>query len=339
MRYPKEHRAWWSIGCFALLAMAACQNEPPPPPQPTFYHWQTQLDPDSLARNLLARTEADRLYVKAYDLIWENGRATPTAILEMGDTTGLPTLVPVIFITQEVLREQPPETLPDLARNMASLVRELLGDDFPEVQLDCDWTARTQVPYFSLLQSFRKEFPGKVLSCTVRLHQYRDRKGQGIPPVDRGVLMAYNVGELADWSTTNSIIDTNLLRGYLRNQPPYPIPLDPAIAVYDWAVVFRNDELAYLINEPKLSDLQDTTRFRALSPDSLRYAVTTSSYYEGLYLYRSDVIRREIASPELVDDQLRIINSTMAGPAPERIFYYRLGSRQWGEGDNFYTID
>ncbi|MTB52360.1 hypothetical protein [Lewinella sp. W8] len=323
---------WGEIWIIILVvAITACQNEPPEPPQPTFYHWQTRLAPDSLSRALLAEADADRLYVKAYDLIWENGRATPTAILELGDTTGLPPLVPVIFITQEVIQQQPVNKLPALAKNMAALLQEILGNDFPEVQLDCDWTARTQVPYFSLLQSLRELFPDKTISCTIRLHQYRDRKTQGIPPVDRGVLMAYNVGELAEWSTENSIIDTTLLKGYLRDQPPYPIPLDPAIAVYDWAVVFRNDALAYLINEPDLRELRDTSRFAALTSDSLRYVVKTSTYYEGIYLYRGDLIRREIAPVELIDSQLKIIERHTEGYAPERIFYYRLGSRQWGE--------
>jgi hypothetical protein len=321
---------YWGIWIVVSgIVLTACQTDPPLPPKPTFYHWQTRLAPDSLSRALLAQTEADRLYVKAYDLIWENGRVTPTAILDLEDTTSLPTLVPVIFITQEVIQNQPTEQLPELAQNMASLLREILGEDFPEVQLDCDWTARTQVPYFSLLQSIREEFPGKTISCTVRLHQFRDRKGQGIPPVDRGVLMAYNVGELADWATDNSIIDTALLKGYLRNQPPYPIPLDPAIAVYDWAVVFRNEELAYLINEPNLTELQDTTRFRILSPDSLRHEVVTSTYYEGIYLYRGDLIRREIAPASLIEDQLRILKMVTEEAPPERVFYYRLGSRQW----------
>ena len=71
------------------------------------------------------------------------------------------------------------------------------------------------------------------------MHQYRDRAAQGIPPVDRATLMAYNTGDLDQWETENSIVDATATRNYLAGQPRYPLPLDIAVAVYDWAAVYR----------------------------------------------------------------------------------------------------
>ncbi len=65
-----------------VLTAASCQEEAPPP-KVAFYHWETQLDPHP---DLLAQYAADRLYIKIFDVSWNNGRAEPAAILQAGDT-------------------------------------------------------------------------------------------------------------------------------------------------------------------------------------------------------------------------------------------------------------
>ncbi len=242
-----------------LVALAvlftACGQEVPPPSY-AFYHWQTELSvPDAL----LEAHHADRLYIKAFDVSWENGRAQPAAILQARDTLPVE-VVPVVFLTNEVFQHP----LGNLVEDVTELLTRSFPYPFAELQLDCDWTAGTRDAYFNFLQQLRERLPGKVISCTVRLHQYRDRVVQGVPPVDRAVLMAYNTGELGSWETENSIVDSAAIEAYTAGQPPYPLPLDLAVAVYDWAAVYRRGQLAYLINEPELVGLGDTSRFTQL---------------------------------------------------------------------------
>jgi len=299
------------------------------PPRTTFYHWQTTLAPDSVARALLTGHHCERLYVKAFDVAWVNGRAEPAALLQLADTTGLPPLIPVIFITNEVFLNQPDHLLDSLAGDVLVLAQDLLGEGFPELQLDCDWTARTRTPYFAFLKAIKARLRSRELTCTLRLHQYRDTKSQGIPPVDRATLMAYNVGDLNRWETENSIIDTNILKNYLRGAPAYPLDLDLGIAVYDWAAVYRREKLVYLINEPKIGELADTTRFEALEKTGLRFAVIRSTYLDGIYLYKADLLRREIASPQLVAEQVDLLERYVPAYGQRRVMIYRLGSRLW----------
>ena len=314
---------------FALL-LCSCQPTPAPAPPPTtFYHWQTRLAPDSVARSLLTTHGSDRLYVKAFDVSWTAGRAEPTALIEPQDTAGLPPLVPVVFITNEVFRQTPAQDLKALAEQILGLTEELLGSRFPEFQIDCDWTAGTRAHFFVFLAALRQQLAGRRLSCTVRLHQYRDRAVQGVPPVDRGVLMAYNTGDLNDWATENSIVDTNVVKTYLAGTEPYPLPLDLAVAAYDWAAVYRRDRLAYLINEPDLTELADTARFAPLDGAGLRYAVRRGTYLGGLYLYADDLIRREVAPPAAVPAQLRLLHRYLPPTADQRTIIYRLNSRLW----------
>lgn len=291
----------------------------------SFYHWQTRLAPDSSARALLADFACDRLYVKAFDISWGSGRLQTSAWLELDDTTGLPELIPVVFITNSVMQQQP-EVL-SLAENLLQLTDELFPMGYRELQIDCDWTARTQVPYFSLLRAVRALRPELKLTCTVRLHQYRERQEQGIPPVERATLMAYNTGQLEDWETSNSILDTAVIVGYLSGQPPYPIPLDLGVAVFDWAAVYRRGELTYLINEPPLVELADTSRFTR--QDALRYSVRRSTYLDGLYLYEGDQLRREVAPPASLAEQTERLRRYVRYFPGQRRIVYRLGSRLW----------
>ncbi len=303
-----------------VLIAASCQEEAPPP-KVAFYHWETQLDPHP---DLLAQYAADRLYIKVFDVSWNKGRAEPAAILQAGDTRSV-AAVPVVFITNEVFTHPTGE----LAQSVTDLLVEVFPFPFTELQIDCDWTAGTREAYFKFLAALRTRLPERQISCTVRLHQYRDREAQGIPPVDRGVLMAYNTGDLGSWDTENSIVDTLAISRYVDGQPPYPLPLDLAVAVYDWAAVYRRDALAYLINEPDLAELADTSRFTPLAP--LRYRVARSTYYGGLYLYAGDLIRREIADRAGAFQLADALWPKIAGPQSRRIIFYRVGSRQWVE--------
>lgn len=319
-------RLFWTLLSCGLLVCGGCDSGPPPPLNTTFYHWETALAPSPAARRLLDSLACDRLYVKAFDLSRTDGKLRTDAWVEMADTVGLPTLVPVVFITNNVWRADDHEA-EKLATDVIGLVDKLFPAGFPELQIDCDWTAGTRERYFTFLAALREQLPQQELSCTVRLHQYRDRRQQGVPPVDRGVLMAYNTGNLNDWAETNSIYDTTVVKAYLAGQPPYPLDLDLAVATYDWAAVYRRERLVHLINEPDFEQLGDTTRFERLSPT--RYHVDSSTYLNGLYLYAGDLIRTERVEPVSVEAQGELLRRYVEPFAGQRLMVYRLGSRLW----------
>lgn len=314
-------------GALLLFGFQGCSSEREQQPKITFYHWETTLAPSPSARRILDSLGCDQLYVKAFDLSYANGRMETQAWVEMEDTVGLPELIPVVFITNAVFRNLKNTTTEDLASDVVQLVTDLFGSDFLELQIDCDWTAGTKENYFAFLQAIKAIRPNIMLSCTVRLHQYRDRNEQGIPPVDRGTLMAYNTGNLNEWAEENSIYDPAVVKAYLKGQPDYPLDLDLAVAAYDWAAVYRRDKLAYLINEPDLTAMQDTSRFRQLSGE--RYLVTTSTYLNELYLYEGDLLRLEGMSQSSVPTQIAFLQHYVKSFKGQRAMIYRLGSRAW----------
>ncbi|PHI20199.1 hypothetical protein CEQ90_08385 [Lewinellaceae bacterium SD302] len=296
--------------------------------------------------------EEPELFVKCFDVTWSGGRPEAVAQLEIeykDEGAPLPfRIVPVVFITNEVMRRVSNDGSMELAQNILLLLDNLLGyqtcpacpqggrgssagespqsSSYRELQIDCDWTAGSRKSYFKFLSDLKSLLPEEVtLSVTVRLHQFRDRKAQGIPPADRGSLMVYNVGDLNRWETENSIIDSNITTNYLTNagQGEYPLALDLALPLYQWGAVYRQGKLAYLIDELGVDDLSDSLRFESLNQH--RYFVSQKTYLDGYLLYSGDNIRLE-SSPygtlSAVAKQLSIVPSF----EEQRLLFYRIGS-------------
>jgi hypothetical protein len=335
--------AWFTFGC-----QAERNSNPTPPPELGFYHWTQQLQPDSLPLHLLEQQADPELFVRCFDVVWQANQPKAVSIVSLPEGRPLPFRpVPVVFVTNQVMLKLDDARRGQLIDDLIALIEAIFGlqsswelgqaqgEDslqppgffIQELQIDCDWTAGSRNNYFAFLEALKAQLPKSVqLSATIRLHQFRDRKAQGIPPVDRGVLMAYNVGDLDYWATPNSILDSTLTVPYLTNkgQGDYPVPLDLALPHYQWAAIYRDDRLVYLINELSAAELGDTSRFAPLNPH--RYFVNQTTYLNGYLLYPGDRIRLEKpdqATLLAVARQLAVV-PTFPG---QRLLFYRIGGR------------
>lgn len=288
---------------FLLVVLPFLPGCSPQPAQvrPAFYHWQTRLALTAAERAYLDSLGVRRLYVKFFDVDWEEGAgAVPRASLQV-DTAHLQELsiTPTVFIANQALERLPAAEAEILAgrirEKLFRLIAELPGNPVEEIQIDCDWTAGTRDRFFALLQALRPPLlqQGMTLSATIRLHQVRYPGQTGVPPVDRGLLMCYNVGDLEDWEDPNSILRVDAVQSYLSGFEAYPLPLDLALPAYGWGVLFREGRLVRLLNGLRPEELTDTSRFVKLGPQ--RFEVVKSTYLDGYYLYRGDRIRTEAA--------------------------------------------
>lgn len=301
------------ISC--VVFFISCQkNKVETAVQPAFYHWQTNLQLTDSERLLIDSLGVKKLYVKFFDVDWDAATQQPVPLAEVDiDTTNLAGLeiVPTVFITNRTFQHlENPKFLSERILEKIDEIGQSKNLSFREIQMDCDWTESTREPYFQFLTSLR---PGPTdhesrvtsheLSATIRLHQFKYPDRTGVPPVDRGMLMVYNMGEVDEWETENSILHLGILDQYLPNhQSPitnYPLPLDLALPLFRWGVVFRDGELNYLVNDLGEEHLQDTLRFENLGPR--RYEVRKSTYLQGYFLYQGDRIRLEGVSPELLE--------------------------------------
>ncbi len=169
-----------------------------------------------------------------------------------------------------------------------------------EIQFDCDWTKSTHDNYFTFLRECRKVFEGKQLSSTIRLYPYKYARKAGVPPVDRGMLMCYNAGDVRNIKTSNSIFDRAEIMSYLKSAEKYPLPLDYALPVFEWAVLYRDSVFKTILPVKSLHDNYE--RFISNQPGG--YAVVDRDFVLGytaqsLYLRKGDIIRYE--QPSITD--------------------------------------
>lgn len=296
---------------------------------PAFYHWQTELNLSEAERLLIDRLDVKKIYAKFFDIDWDEGRqnAIPHATIKINPMrlSGLQ-IIPTIFITNRTLKNSSPDQLELLANKLIHKIQKLAQknnlEEISEIQIDCDWTLQTKEKYFALIRAIKKQFTKDtpVLSATIRLHQIRYFQRTGVPPVDYGVLMFYNMGDLEDWEETNSILNLEKAEPYLEGAKKYPLPLDVALPIFSWGVLFRNGEMIKLINNLRSFDLKDTTRFLKIGPE--RFKVIKSTYIKGYYLYTGDLIRTEYIEPHNLVQASMLMQQSMDNAERTILFYH-----------------
>ncbi|HHG85389.1 MAG TPA: hypothetical protein ENJ82_11640 [Bacteroidetes bacterium] len=267
---------------------------------PSFYHWKSAFSPSDFEVNALHQLKVKRLYVRYFDLKYsqEKGLVYPEAKVSFDKTIHVSQeIVPVIYITNQAILKTPTGEIELLGQKTLDLLFQLQQKSgfqaFREIQIDCDWNSRSRDRYFQLLAGIGKELRKRniALSTTIRLHQLKFRKKTGVPPVDRGMLMFYNMGNLNDPQEKNSILNLDLGRTYLEDYQPYPVPLDIALPIFSWGVLHRKGKAIRLLNNLFPDQLEDVPGFKKISKN--RVKVGKSRYFRGQYLYKGDVIRME----------------------------------------------
>ena len=205
------------------------------------------------------------------------------------------------------------------------LISKFSNHKIKEIQFDCDWTQKSKVKYFDFLQDIKTQLQGSsiLLSSTIRLHQIKYFEETGVPPVDRGALMFYNMGNLEDITAENSILDLSIAKEYLNNFEKYPLALDVALPVFSWGVLIREGKMIKLINNLQSFDLKDESRFSKI--DKTHFEVIKSTYLQGYYLYKEDEIRLEKASIEQLQESADLLSSVI-GDSDLTVIFYHLDS-------------
>ncbi len=305
------------------------------PAAASFYHWRTRLELSPAEQAALQRHAVQRLYVKYFDVDRADARLLfqPLARLQAASPQ-LPNdleVVPCVFITNRSFRDVHPEDCEQLAvqvhTELLSLHQQLPDRPLREVQMDCDWTPSTQKPYFLFLQHLHTLLtPDSIqLSATIRLHQYKFAEETGVPPVDRGMLMVYNLGNLDAPDETNSIFTTEQMEAYILPERDYPLALDVALPIFGWAVLLRRGRPIRLLNNVRMDTLANDPRFEKAGPQ--RAEVRESHYFYGHYLYQGDILRTEAVSPQTLLNAARFLHQSLPPTDKRNVALYHLDPR------------
>ena len=223
-------------------------------------------------------------------------------------------IIPVIFITNECIYKIDSLQAVSLAQKILTLANDIAANSgiqhVKEIQLDCDWTVATKGKYFSMLREIKRLSPGINLSVTIRLHQIKYSASTGIPPADRGMLMCYNMGNLTNIATRNSILDAEEMKKYILSLSQYPLHLDVAFPLFEWKVLFRNGGYAGLIENMPDSCLHLPGLF---TKDGNRFTVGKDTTVAGYELQKNDLLRDEMLTAKEIMAAIPLISEKLPG--------------------------
>jgi len=270
-----------------------------------------------------------KLFIKVFDIDWNPYARNPQPLALIRFISALPenlSIVPTVFITNRTFEHLQNGELDQFSEKIIHKIFTIIPlhnrNSVKEIQMDCDWSKKTKSKYFHLLEAMNKSLKdsGIIISATIRLHQYADPVNTGVPPVQQGVLMFYNMGELEGPNAVNSILDINVGKQYLDRASSYPIHLDIALPLYGWGVLIRNERVVNLLHDVRSEELQDSTLF--LNIGTNLYRACRGHYFRGVYVYPDDRIRLESVSMEQLYDASKIIKKCFRKHSYEIIFFH-----------------
>lgn len=288
----------------------------------SIYYWRTAFSLSDKEKDFLKEHVVNKIYIKFFDVSSGYGATdgeavVPEATIRFNDSVpdGIE-VVPTVYITNEAMETmqvKEDEYAERILKRVNAICRKN-GITFRELQLDCDWTKGTRNPYYKLCEAVKHRLDStQRLSSTIRLHQLT----QTPPPVDRGVLMVYNTGNMMEMTTDNSIFSQRDIRPYLKDNmlAKYQLPLDVAYPTYSWSLVYRPKEEGYCFD--RIMQRTDFSSFPQLEQirDNMYEAKEDVDFeskhnYENMLFkgYRIRVERPSVKEimkvKELIDDQL-----------------------------------
>lgn len=233
---------------FSAVLLSSCKEEPVEKGR-AMYYWNTIFRLDSVKEQFLSDHHVERIYVRYFDVVQDaNGDPVPNATIQFDSAVSCrQEIIPTVYIHNECMRKKPQGLAEKLLARLLQMNETHYIGKVQEIQIDCDWTQTTRQNFFSFLEELHgmtKE-KGITLSATIRLHQL----SQPVPPVDCGVLMVYNTGNLRKLEVEKPIIDINDVKPYLKHLESYELQMASAFPIYKWDLVFRNGKFVDIIHE------------------------------------------------------------------------------------------
>lgn len=294
---------------FLFVSFIFVQTKKNEPLTISFYSWENSFDKKDIN---------EKLYIKVLDIAY----STKLEIVTTNLKTTPKDFIPVIYITNETMKNV------DYSLVSNAILKTLKNLNFNEVQIDCDWSDSSQSNYFKLLEDLKTKL-NKPLSATIRLHQIKYYVKTGVPPVDYGVLMYYNMSDITNINTKNSILDNDIAKKYHYNFDNYKLKLKLALPLYSQAIQFRENKALSIFEGVERSDFD--SNFIEISPNL--YKVLNSTYFKGRYIYKDDIFRFEDVKKEdlkiALDDFMNLTKNRF-----DEIIFYTLKYKNKFDLDN-----
>jgi len=298
-----------------------------------FYYWKTTYSFSDDEKELSNELGVSKLYIRFFDVDWSAMRqeAVPLGILNSEyDERFMDEYVPCVFITNMVMIKSSKNQLDTLANRIYGKVKDMaesfvsqqkwsvdsislyksgkLIDNWKEIQIDCDWSENSKDNYFYFLKSVKELFKDKQISVTLRLWQLKYQEKAGIPPVDKVMLMCYSTGNPREYNIQNSIATFDVLKTYIKGRR-YELPVDFALPIYNWAVLFHNQKFKGIIGDFDTQIAEnDTVLYKHIKNNC--YIYKSDTVIGNKYIRFGDEVRLESLKPEGMDELVKLLSNS-----------------------------
>ena len=281
-----------------------------------FYFWRTSFSITETEQQYLKDLEVKKLYIRYFDVGLQNNEPIPVAPLVFNEKPTGYNVVPVVYIKNEVfLQNGAADTLAVKVYNYIQQINKSADVTVNEIQFDCDWSLKSKQNYFQFIDQFKRLHPN--ISATIRLHQIKYPEKTGIPSVNTGVLMYYNMG-IINSGDDNSIYNQKTAKNYINSLQNYQLPLNIALPIFSWGVHVRNNQVTNLIGGLRVNDLTGD-QFKKISEN--RFKVIKDVVFKGRYLAKDDEIKMEAVSANQLKEMMHDIKQNSKHKPNEIIFY------------------
>ncbi len=309
---------------FVALVIGGCGKEQIRA-EKAMYFWKTQLVLTDEDRAFVQKNAIKKLYVRYCDVGLVNDEPVPIAPVQI-DTASIQTMsvVPVVYLKNEIFMDIRQENyITELAGHLTNYIGQInkkYGITTNELQLDCDWTLKTKEAYFRFVEEMKERNRGWRFSATIRLHQVKYYEKTGVPPVDYGVLMYYNMGQITAMGG-NSIYERSTAKGYIKRLKEYKLPLNIALPMFSWGVHSVRDEVVNLIGGLTAEEMNAIEGVRLTEVPNV-YKVEKQTYYKGRLWQVGDKIKIEEVNEGQREEMLKDLGEVMR-EAPKEVIYFR----------------
>ena len=277
--------------CTVLLLMA-CQSDHSSPIEAgnSAYFWRTEFLLDSTERAFMKQYQMKKLYCRYFDVVMDEQQGPmPNATITFRDSIpeGIE-IVPTVFITENCMHQKPDGLAEKIVQRIVQMNETHDIKGVKEIQIDCDYTAKSRKNYYEFLDSLNSQLKtlNLKLSTTIRLHQLSMR----VPPVDYGVLMLYNTGHPMKFMERNPILDMRDVAPYLRYLEDYDLPMGAAYPIFLWHRKIQGVDIEHVADEEEI--LKVKTAVEKERPELKRLILTYDLAKDNINRYKPETYEK-----------------------------------------------
>ena len=300
---------------FCVLIISSCHSETSF--EFSTYWWKSNTKLNTQQKEFLNDNNIDKIYLRIFDLKFDEKNSSiliPKVYSGFNDIN----TIPVVYIENKILSNFNIDTIYNLIQqNIKSALEKKIINSANNLQIDCDWTLTTKEPYFQLLNALSKGIKG--LSATIRLHQIKYAQTTGIPPVEKGVVMIYNLESPADVNMKNSIFSydkaMHYLDGYLDK---YPLKISIALPAFSWGVHYHHGKIKSLMSDFNPNEIDNMNMSK--NKDGY-YKSKKAHFYNTHRISNRDEIRYEYPKIEELNKMMTFLLHNIKQDSTEIIFF------------------